>query len=424
MQKECINKTTKSKTTSKELFKMIDDVNKKYIPVKSNKKNKEICPCAVKLTTKKKSLELINKGITIYIREEIINGKTKNIPYKKCSQPCYKDSDSCWKHTQNSDTSINFQHELIDHIGEGVREATLTDDFFKDSSKNSKKLTSLEVSTKPKISIQLTNEIRDAILKATEKKAELESIVASMMDSDDDIDATKDDIPKDDSEEPDDDIDATKDDIPKDDSEDDSEEPDDDIDATKDDIPKDDSEEPDDDIDATKDDSEDDSEEPEDDIENVKTVIGKKSSSKSDDSDDDNSDNDNSDDDNSDEETELESISTKDGKKLMIDNKKNVYEIEDVGDDEEYTEIGELMTCTSTYAPIFLNGKNYIVGEEIYFKGKEYIRCVITGFAYRKRNELLEFVGNTKSNGDGTYKIVVYDPSKNSKKNKNSVKKV
>ena len=164
-------KIGKSTVTVDQLSYLIAQAEQKYAPVKSKKKNKETCPCAVKLTTKKKSAEMIKKGVVVYLREEDINGKSKSIAYKKCSQPRYKDSDACWKHTQNSDTSIHFQHDLIDCIGDGVREAKLTDEFFKDASaKSSKKLSSIGLAKKPKLSIHVTDDIREMIRKATEKK--------------------------------------------------------------------------------------------------------------------------------------------------------------------------------------------------------------------------------------------------------------
>jgi predicted SprT family Zn-dependent metalloprotease len=80
------------------------------------------------------------------------------------------------------------------------------------------------------------------------------------------------------------------------------------------------------------------------------------------------------------------------------------------------TPVYELMHCSSKYAPICMDGQNYIVGETIYFKGKEFIRCVLTGFAYRERAGSLEYVGNTRKNPDETYKIIKYDPPKSKEK--------
>lgn len=421
-------KVGKSKVTLEQLLAMVDKVPVASSNVKGKgKKNKEICPCAVKLTTKKKTRELIKAGTLVYIRDEEINGRTKSIAYKKCSTTRYQDSDFCWKHSQTADSAVLFEKELVDCVGDSVREGVLTDDYFKDAAPrgSSKKLTSIGLTKKPKIAKKIDADFRKSIEAATAEMAKLKAMTAAFMESDDDSGADADADADSDS-----DVDAAVSKVdpvsavvtkaipaaapapPTETSP--SDESDDDVEGDAD------AEEDEEDADAKEEEEDADVSQPKvaDSTSDVENAEDATSVDDPDAASDDGNEGDIENADNSDEEAEgddeedisFETIMTKEGRSLMVDPEKNVYSPEGEGEDESYTELGLLVRCSSEYAPIYHEGENYIVGETIYFRGKEYIRCVLTGFAYREKDDSLEFSGDTRSNDDGTYKIVKFNP--------------
>lgn len=347
----------------------------------SSKKGKPRCPCAVKLSTKKRTRELLEKGEEgIFFRLELHNGKEKSIPYKKCTRPVHDDNDFCWKHNERAESAVHYQRDLVDNEGDGVRKATLEDSYFEESTgrgggKN--KLTSLGLTTKHKRSVTIDQKLREDILRTQKELAEFAKGLASLMDSDAEENGS------DAEEEPisaviekaaskvdaDSDVEAV-------DSEDDISSPKAAFTSS-----------------AVKSDSDADADaDSDDEKEEIVPILADAESNTGSD----------------DEEATFAVFHTKDGRELLLDGENNVYNEED----DNTVELGVLMEVESDLAPIYRDTKHFIVGEEITFRKRPFIRCVISGFAFQKKDDKLVFKGQAKELADGNFSIVQYKPKK------------
>jgi len=97
-----MSKKTKNTEVDTLLFKEAENKIEKTIASNINDENK-ICPCGVKITTKKKSDILLDEGLELY---EYKLDKKVGI-YKRCERSLYNEESYCYKHLSTSMTTPN-----------------------------------------------------------------------------------------------------------------------------------------------------------------------------------------------------------------------------------------------------------------------------------------------------------------------------
>lgn len=108
----------------------------------------------------------------------------------------------------------------------------------------------------------------------------------------------------------------------------------------------------------------------------------------------------------SDDEATTVELLTKDGRKLYLDQSDDA--VYDLDEDGEGVNIGELMPCNDSSAPIYLDSlkTDCIVGKVLIHNDNEFIRCVLSNKLYEKSGKSLTIVGHVNITKNGMKAIL------------------